>query len=854
MRSMIQALMAATLLWAFAGLVAAAAPGLPADFEADPAIPTPADVLGFEPGEWHPRHDQIVSYLERLAEASDRVQIETLGQTHGLRPLKLLTFAAPERLAELERWRADRRQASRAGEGPVVVWLGYSVHGNEASGASAALVTAWYLAAARNPQVRAWLDDMIIVMEPVLNPDGLDRFAHWVNMHRGQNPVADPVDREHNEAWPNGRTNYYWFDLNRDWLPLVHPESRLRAQQLQAWLPHVLTDHHEMGPNTSYFFQPGVPERNNPLTPERNFELTAAIAEYHGRILDQAGELYFTRELFDDFYLGKGSTYPDLTGGIGILFEQGSSRGHVQDTVYGPRTFADAVANQVRTSLSTLQAGHALADELIAYQRDFFRSARDQAGRARDAGWVLGDGGDPRRAQALVELLLAHDIEVRPVTARIDIQGQSYAPGSAWVIPASQDQYRFLRSVFEPVTELEMDTFYDVSAWPLALSYGLPLESLRRLPASGEPLVQLTPLSPAFPAASGAAWLVPWDQYGAPAVLAALLADGYRIQVASEPLRTRSDQGEVELVRGSLVLHQGMQPDNLVPLAERLRELAGEQSVQVLIAERGLSLAGPDLGSPAVPVLSPIRPALLTGNGLRSTHAGYIWHWFDQRLEQPLSRIDWDSLFMVDLSQYSHLILPDGNYEFLPGWAVDRITGFVRQGGTLIAARGASAWVETLPLDWVFAAPDEDDSDQPAGAPERRPYADFTGDFARELIGGSALNIELDLTHPLAFGYREPTQVVFRRGRHQLKPHPNAYVQAGVYAEQPLAAGYLSDDNRERLSGAPALVATQHGAGRVIRMADDYLFRAYWLGSERLFANALFFSQLIRPTELPNSD
>ena len=846
--------MLSAMLWCMAFSVSVAAPGLPADFDADPAIPSPADVLGFEPGEWHPRHDQMVAYLEQLAAASDRVHIETLGQTHGLRPLQLLTFASPERLAELDRWRDERRQASRSGEGPVVVWLGYSVHGNEASGASAALVTAWYLAAARDPQVRAWLDDMIIVMEPVLNPDGLDRFAHWVNMHRGSHPVADPADREHNEAWPNGRTNYYWFDLNRDWLPLVHPESRLRAEQLQAWQPHVLTDHHEMGPNTSYFFQPGVPERNNPLTPDRNYELTTAIAEFHGRILDQAGEIYFTRELFDDFYLGKGSTYPDLTGGIGILFEQGSSRGHVQDTVYGPRTFTDAVANQVRTSISTLQAGHALADDLIAYQRDFFRSGRDQAGRARDAGWVLGDGGDPARARALVELLLAHGIEIRPVNASVEVQGQSHAPGSAWVIPANQDQYRFLRSVFEPVTELEMDTFYDVSAWPLAMSYGLPLESLRRLPAAGEPLAQVPVHAPTFPSANGAAWLVPWDQHGAPAVLAALLADGYRVQVATEPLRTGSDLGEAELVRGSLVLHQGMQPERLEPLVQRLRELAGQHAVQVLVAERGLSLSGPDLGSPAVPVLSPIRPAMLTGSGLRATHAGYIWHWFDQRLEQPLSRIDWDSLFRIDLSEYSHLILPDGNYEFMPGWAVERITNFVLQGGTLIAARGASAWVETLALDWRFAEEASASDKEPESAPVRRAYADFTGDFARELIGGSALNIELDISHPLAFGYRESEQVVFRRGRHNLKSHPNAFVHAGVYAEQPLAAGYLSENNRERLAGQPALVATQHGAGRVIRMADDYLFRAYWLGSERLFANALFFGQLIRPTELPNGD
>ncbi len=830
-----------------------AGPGLPGDFDPDPDIPTPADVLGFEPGQWHPRHDQVVTYLERLAEVSDRIQLETLGHTHGQRPLQLATFASPERLDDLDQVRSDRRRASRDGDGPVVVWLGYSVHGNEASGASAAILMAWYLAAARDDEVSAWLDDLVIVMEPVLNPDGLDRFAHWVNMHRGQNPSSDPADREHNESWPNGRTNYYWFDLNRDWLPLVHPESRYRAAQLHRWMPHVLTDHHEMGRNTSYFFQPGVPERNNPLTPERNYELTRRIAEFHGRILDEAGEPYFTRELFDDYYVGKGSTYPDLTGGIGILFEQGSARGHVQDTVYGKRTFTDAVANQVRTSISTLQAGHALTDELIDYQREFFASARDQAGRWREAGWVLGDGGDPARAKRLLDMLLAHDIEIHPVDGAIEIGGREHTPGSAWVIPADQDQFRFLRSVLEPVTDLPMDTFYDVSAWPLGMAFDLPLETRRRLPDYGQALTEVASPAHSEVADHALAWLVPWNQHGSPALLSALLEDGYRVQAAVDPLTVQVREGQRELTRGSLVLHRGLQPEDLPPLPERLAELIDKHHVEVLASDHGLSVAGPDLGSPSLPVLEPVRPALLTGTGLRPNHAGYIWYWFDQRLDSTLTHLDWASLFQVELDDYTHLILPDGRYEMLPAWAIERITQFVRRGGTLIAARNAATWVEQLDLDWNFAensSETNDSNDEPAGG---RAYGDFTADFARELIGGSALNIDLDTSHPLAFGFDE-SPMVFRRGRHRLRAIDNPYVHAGVYAENPLAAGYLSEDNRNRLASTPALTATWHGEGRVIRMADDYLFRGYWAGSERLFANAIFFSQLIRVTELPSNE
>ncbi len=841
------------LAWAGLSAAAAAAPGLPADFDADPAIPTPAEALGFEPGEWHPRHDQVARYMSELAEASDRVHIETIGRTHGLRPLQLVTFASPERLDALDDLRADRKRASRDGDGPPVVWLGYSVHGDEASGASAAIVMAWYLAASRDDEVRAWLDEVVIVMEPVLNPDGLDRFAHWVNTHRGQQPSADPVDREHNQPWPSGRTNYYWFDLNRDWLPLVHPESRARAGELHRWVPHVITDHHEMGRNTTYFFQPGVPERTNPITPERNQTLTARIAEFHADILDQAGEPYFTRELFDDYYVGKGSTYPDLTGGVGILFEQASARGHVQETDYGTRSFADAVANQVRTSISTVRATHELADELIDYQREFFASARASAASAQSAGWLIGDGGDPARAHRLIDLLLAHGIEIRPVEAGVDIDGRRHEPGSAWAVDADQDQYRFLQSVFDPVTELPMETFYDVSTWPLGMAFDLPLEPVQSLPATGNVLEAAPAPTPTEVATGATAWVVPWNQYGAAPVLGALLAEGYHVQAASDPLTVTTADGRVELGRGSLVLNAGLQPEDQPGPGERLAELAEEHAVEVHAAVRGLSVSGPDLGSPSLPVIEPVRPALLIGPGLRANHAGYIWHWFDQRLQQPLTQLEHARLTRTDLDDYTHLILPDGRYGRLGEPELDALVEFVRGGGTLIAARGAAEWVESLDLGWDFVeSEDEEESAEPLA--ERRAYGDHRDDRARTVIGGSALAVELDVTHPLAWGYDHSDLAVFRRGRHALRAVDNAYVHAGVYAEEPLASGYLSDENRERLAGTPALVATRHGRGRVVRMADDYVFRGYWLGSERLFANALFFAQAIRGTWLPDDE
>jgi len=326
---------------------------LPQDVKYNSKIPTPKSILGHEIGEFHVTHDKLVYYLEKLAEVSDRITIQRYAHTYEKRPLLLLTITSIENHSNLETIKKSHRELCDPQKSsflntknmPSVVWQGYSVHGNEASGANAALVLAYYLAAAEGEQIDTMLKNTIILLDPVYNPDGLNRFATWVNMHKSKNLTTDPNSREFNEVWPGGRTNHYWFDLNRDWLLVQHPESQGRIKKFQEWKPNILTDHHEMGSNSTFFFQPGVPQRTNPITPAKNQELTAKIAEFHAKALDKIGSLYYSEESFDDFYYGKGSTYPDVNGGIGILFEQASTRGHAQETQNGILTFPFAIRN-----------------------------------------------------------------------------------------------------------------------------------------------------------------------------------------------------------------------------------------------------------------------------------------------------------------------------------------------------------------------------------------------------------------------------------------------------------------------------------------------------------------------------
>ncbi|HEX6306663.1 MAG TPA: M14 family zinc carboxypeptidase, partial [Longimicrobiales bacterium] len=326
----------------------------------DPGIPSPEQFLGYAIGTHHTRHDRIVSYMQELARLSDRASYQEIGRTYEQRVMPVLTVTAPANHARLEEIRQQHIAALAPGAAPapdrrVIVHLGYGVHGNETSSSEAAMLTAYWLVAGQGTEIEQLLNEGIYHIEPVLNPDGRDRHTHWANMHKASPFVADPLDREHNEVWPGGRTNHYWYDLNRDWLPLENPESRARIDFHHAWYPNVVTDYHEMGTNSTYFFEPSKPYSSwNPLLPERLYtDITVDFAEHWAAALDDIGSLYFTKEVYDNMYPGYGSTYPNFLGGLGLVFEQASARGHVQEsTRRGELTFPFAIRNHVRTSMA----------------------------------------------------------------------------------------------------------------------------------------------------------------------------------------------------------------------------------------------------------------------------------------------------------------------------------------------------------------------------------------------------------------------------------------------------------------------------------------------------------------------
>jgi hypothetical protein len=881
---------------------------LPAGVEYDSAVPKPSDVFSFEVGEWHVRHDLLVSYLETLADASPRVTSFRTGRTHEGRPLLLLAFSSAENIRNLDALReAHLAEGERGelGDAPLVVWSGHSVHGNEPSGVNMAPLLAYHLAAGGGA-VEELLSDTIVLMDPAINPDGIGRFATWANTHKSRYPVADPVTREHNEVWPRGRTNHYWFDLNRDWLLLTHPESRARVEQYHRWRPHVLTDHHEMGSNSTYFFQPGVPERRHPWTPERNHELTAAIGKYHAEALDAAGQMYYAEEGFDDFYYGKGSTYPDVNGTVGILFEQASSRGHLMDTQHGLLDFPTTIRNQFLTALSTIEAADAMRDELRDWQAGFWNDALDLAEKDPASAYVFGDAGDPVRALALIDILRRHQIEVRKLASEVKVDGRNYSPGSAWVVPLRQRQYRLIKSIFEYRTEFTDDTFYDVSAFNLPLAFNLPfaeMGKLYRAGVTGEAIDELPSAANSFsPVAAAKAYAFSWSGYGTPRALQRLLSGDFSAYVTTKPMTVVTPAGEVDLDPGAILVPLGEQgrrrpaargtaaarkkPNNRrADLEELLGMIAKEDGVKVHAVTTGLTPRGVDLGSPSVDRVQPVKPLLVVGSGVSGYDSGEVWHLLDTRVDLPLTMVDTDRFKGVDLRNYTHVILVDGNYKrFAKEWT-PKLKSWTRAGGVLVAMKRGADWVTKQGLHSARDEEDDergdesredgakkkgkgakqeekkegDDADEEGeegenegeeDEPEFRPYGEFRNDRAKRVVGGAIFETIVDPTHPIGYGFLMERVPVHRNSALVLKIDDNPYTTPLRYTDAPLLSGYASKERQEEIAGSAAIVATKVGSGVVIRMIDNPNFRGIWYGTNKLFLNALFFGPVIDATEI----
>lgn len=811
---------------------------LPQNVQFNLEIPTPESVLGFEVGEWHVSHDKLVEYMKALATSSDRVTIENRGETFEGRPLLLLTITAPENHKNIESLRLKHLKNTDAAVSknlnlekmPLVVYQGFSIHGNEPSGANASLLLAYYLASAQGNEIEELLKNTIILLDPSLNPDGLQRFAYWANTNKSEHLNTDANDREFHEVWPGGRTNHYWFDMNRDWLPVQLPESQARILTFRNWMPNILTDHHEMGSNSTFFFQPGVQSRVHPLTPKANQELTKEIGNYHAKAFDKIGSLYFTEENFDDYYYGKGSTYPDVNGAVGILFEQGSSRGHAQNTENGILTFSFTIKNQLTAALSTLEAAKEMRVKLLNYQRDFYMDAANEASKTSIKAYVFGDENDKAKTFHLAEILKRHEIEIYKPKSDFKADGNTYKKDASFVIPTNQKNSKLIQAIFEKRTQFTDSLFYDISAWTFPLAFNMDYSELKSAENVGDLVNDLKLTIGKVSEKSNYAYLMPWQEYYAPKALNMMLQKGIRAKVGMKQFSLNGKNYDY----GTILISVQNQDLNEHDLFNFLNEVAEKCNLNIEGVPTGLTL-GIDLGSNYFKLIEKQHVALIVGQGISSYDAGEIWHLFDQRYEMNITKLDLDYLSRVDLSKYTSIIIPNitGKIDDI---VIKKLQDWVKLGGVIIGFENTVKWM----VDNNFIQLEFNETKITAKNISFELKESFKG--AQE-TSGAIFETKLDKSHPVNFGYSKDKLAMFRTTNLFIKPDSASYNNPIKYVEKPLLSGYISKQKLKDLANTVPFQVKNMGRGSVVVFTDNTNFRGFWFGTNKLLMNVVFFGK-----------
>ncbi|MBT6635176.1 MAG: zinc carboxypeptidase [Flavobacteriaceae bacterium] len=799
----------------------------------DESIPTPESIIGHQVGEWHITHDKLVQYMKELARSSDRVTIQNRGLTYEDRPLILLTITSKNNHSNIEKIKESHMALSNSNDInnfnnlPLVVYQGFSIHGNEPSGSNASLLLAYYLAASKSSFIDDLLEKTVILLDPSFNPDGLQRFAYWANTNKNYNLNPDPNDREYNEAWPGGRTNHYWFDMNRDWLPVQLPESRARIKTYNEWLPNILTDHHEMGTNATFFFQPGIPSRTHPLTPILNQELTQKIADFHVEELNEIGSLYYSKESFDDFYYGKGSTFPDINGGIGILFEQASSRGHIQKSANGILTFPFTIKNQLTAAISTLKAGIALKESLLEYQYNFYKNSREEALKSKNKGIIFGDSKDRAKTIHLAEILKRHEIDFYNLKKDINYKGNYYKKDYAFIIPKNQKKSKLINAMFESRTKFKDSLFYDVSAWTLPLAFNLDYDMNADMNNAGDKNLEFLTNTGGVTKKTNYAYLMEWHEYYTPRVLNKILNNNMIAKVALKRFNIDNKTFDYGTI--------------LIPVFNKeidstynfLNKLAKENSITIHGVNTGLA-DGIDLGSNHFRRISKKKIALLVGEGFSAYDCGEIWHLFDTRYDIKLTKLDVRNFSSANISDYSTIIMPSSRG--LNSKNSDKIKKWVENGGTLIAYKNSLKWVEKNNLvEYNFKETER--------TAKNISFEQKSNYFGSQAIGGAIFEVNIDRTHPINFGYKNKSISIFRNSTLFIEADKDSYNNPIIYSEKPLLSGYISEENLNNLKSTVPLKINKLNKGKIISITDNTNFRAFWYGTNKLLINAIYFSE-----------
>lgn len=813
------------------------------------ALKSPDEFLPHRRGEQFTRHDQLTDYFEYLAaNAPKTMRLERYGLTNEDRPLQTAVFSSEENMARLEQIRLNNLRLAGAEPGepnllnpPAIVWLSMSVHGNESSGSECSPELAFRLAAQADPQLREWLRNTVVIVDPSLNPDGYSRYVNWYRgvANRLKNPHHDA--REHREPWPGGRTNHYYFDLNRDWAWATQVETQQRLSVYHRWLPQIHADLHEQFIDNPYYFAPAAEPLHDLITPwQREFQVQ--IGQNHARYFDQNGWLYFTKEVFDLFYPSYGDTYPMLNGAIGMTYEQagnGRAGRAIFISNYDTLTLHDRIAHHLTTSLSTIEISSQNASALLKNFREYYATAAAKP-RGEWQAFVVREANDQNKVNALCALLDRHHIRYGRVGAPMpSVRAFDYAAGKEGnvsiqpndlVISAFQPHSALLQALFDPAPRLSDSLTYDITAWALPYAYGLEAYALRQRiePKQERPMWKPNEVGAAV---KPYAWCLHWQSLAEAKFAAELLEQGLHIRYSARAFEVADDKFQP----GTLVI---LRADNM-PFDAELDRLVSEAGARhntkpIPMLSGWLGTKGRDFGSDSYQILRKPEVAMVWGDDVDDNSFGHIWHFFEQELDAPITPIALDRLGRANLSDFNTLIFPDGSYN-LSDEQLKTIKTWAQNGGRLIAlAGGARAFADKDGFDLKIKEEKKDSAD-----PKPQPYQSQERDGISDQTPGAIVRANMDDTHPLGYG--------LGKTYFSLKTSATAYdllkngQNVAWLDDAYFSTGFIGARLRPRLKNTPIAVAQRLGSGQAVFFVDNPMFRSFWYQGEILFANALFF-------------
>lgn len=808
-------------------------------------LQSPEQFLGYKVGTHFTPHFRIVNYFNAVAQARpDMVKIEKYGTTNEGRDLILAYVALPENLQKLEQIRmnnlriaglAKDKMAPIVDGSPAIVWLSYNVHGNEPASSEAAMKVLYALTDPNNKDTKEWLKNVVVIIDPCINPDGRDRYVNWYNTSVGANADANPNAREHEEPWPYGRTNHYNFDLNRDWAWQTQKETQQRMKMYNSWMPQVHVDYHEQEYDAPYYFAPAAEPYHEVITQwQRDFQVQ--IGKNNAKYFDTNGWLYFTKQTFDLFYPSYGDTYPLYNGAIGMTYEQGGiGAGLAIKTADGDTlTLVDRVTHHFTTSMSTIEIASANASRLVTEYKKYFDDTRNAVG-ANYKTYVL-TSKDANKIQAVANLLQSNNIEYGTTTITT-FKGYNYFTGKeenyadeAYQIAVSayQPKGRLVKVLFEPKSYLSDSATYDITAWSIPYAYGIKAyavkDKLDVVPFKTQPAV--TSVESTY------GLLIPYTSFNAAKLLASLLAQDVKVRYSEKPFTYNNKNYEA----GTLLVLKGNNIDNWKQITNNACEQFNIQADKV---ESGFVEKGADFGSPYIRFIKKPTVAVITGTGSYPESAGEVWNFFDQSLHYPLTQINATDITNADLNSFDVLIIPNGSYESLSDKGTqDALQNFVSKGGKLIAMENAAA---TLANTFGFKAKEKDDDSSSKSSTDYanlKKYADRERDFLPNTIPGAIYKVSLDNTHPLGFGY--PDFYYTLKQDDKLYQFLKDGWNVGVVKQSDYISGFVGSKLKPKIKDGLIFGVTNYGNGNVVMLADDVLFRLFWENGKLLFSNAVF--------------